>query len=319
MHRRWWRIHRVSLLWMCLIVVTTASCISSSSSSLTPFSSDGNRYDAGAWSPDGHWLAVEGSDATVIALFSASGQSIKYLHLECELGAGEEDFAWLPDGRISCYRAGSASILHLFTLNRSGQSIHENMMPVPVAPHVFIYGLQWNPRHFWLAVLAESAPGAITPTLYISDLAGHRLLAPLALDGAQEMTWSPDGRTLAVVEENGDVVLLTLQQQVTGQLIVTRTRTLAVDTAPDERVLWSPSGRWLVCRHQTYESEDYLFLLAADGSGKQVKLTSSTTDGQVVAVAWSPDGKQLIVSRVSDGALMSLDIAKLLKAKGVKP
>ncbi len=39
----------------------------------------------------------------------------------------------------------------------------------------------------------------------------------------------------------------------------------------------------------------------------------------MVAVAWSPDGKQLIVSRVSDGALMSLDIAKLLKAKGVKP
>jgi Tol biopolymer transport system component len=62
-----------------------------------------------------------------------------------------------------------------------------------------------------------------------------------------------------------------------------------------------------------------LFLLAADGSGKPVKVTSSTTDGQVVAVAWSPDGKQLIVARASDGVLMSLDIAKLLKAKGVKP
>jgi Tol biopolymer transport system component len=319
MHRRRWRIHRVSVLWMCLIVGTTASCISSSSSSLTSFSSDGNRYNAGAWSPDGRWLAVEGSDVTVIALFSASGQSVNYLHLGCELGAGEEDFAWLPDGRLSCYRAGSASVLHLFTLNRSGQSIHENMIPVPVSSNTFVYGLQWNPRHFWLAVLADSTPGTTTPTLYVSDLAGHRLLAPFALDGAQEMTWSPDGRTLAVVEQSGDVLLLTMQQQASGKLVVAKTRTLAVDTAPDEYVVWSPSGRWLVCRHQTYESEDYLFLLAADGSGKQVKLTSSTTDGQVVAVAWSPDGKQLIVSRVSDGALMSLDIAKLLKVKGVKP
>ena len=34
---------------------------------------------------------------------------------------------------------------------------------------------------------------------------------------------------------------------------------------------------------------------------------------------WSPDGKQLIVSRVSDGSLMSLDIARLLKQKGVTP
>ncbi len=100
---------------------------------------------------------------------------------------------------------------------------------------------------------------------------------------------------------------------------IVKTRRLAAGTDYLQNVAWSPSGRWLVCRHATYESEDYLFLLATDGSGKQVKLTSSTTDGQLDYPAWSPDGKQLIVSRVSDGALLSLDIATLLKQKGVQP
>jgi len=53
-------------------------------------------------------------------------------------------------------------------------------------------------------------------------------------------------------------------------------------------------------------------------AGKQVKLTSSTTDGQLAAVAWSPDGQQLIVSRVSDVAFMSLNMAEVINAKGVK-
>jgi WD40 repeat protein len=319
MHRRWWCIHRVSIVWMCLIVLTTASCLSSASSSLTPFSSDGNSYIAGAWSLDGHWLAAGGSDITTTALFSATGQLVLHLHLGCESQADEEDFAWMPDGRLSCFRAESASILHLITLSPSGQPTHESTISVPVSSNTFIYAFQWNPRHFWLAVLADSTPGTTTPTLYVSDLAGHNLVSPVRTDDAEKMAWSPNGSTLALVEQSGDVLLLTIQQQASGKPMVAKTRTLAVNTAPDESVVWSPSSRWLVCRHQTYESEDYLFLLAADGSGKQVKLTSSTTDGQLVAVAWSPDGKQLIVSRVSDGALMSLKIAEVLKAKGVKP
>lgn len=103
------------------------------------------------------------------------------------------------------------------------------------------------------------------------------------------------------------------------KLTITRTITLKAGTTTDEGLAWSPSGHWIVCRHGSYKSEDYLFLLATYGSGKQVKLTSSTTDGQLDSPAWSPDGKQLIVSRVSDGSLMSLDMASLLKQKGVIP
>jgi Tol biopolymer transport system component len=136
---------------------------------------------------------------------------------------------------------------------------------------------------------------------------------------AQDLSWSPDGTELGLVEQNGDVELLHIHQMPTGKLIVTRISILRAGTSTGEGLAWSPSGHWIVCRHESYQSEDYLFLLATDGSGKQVKLTSSTTDGQLDYPAWSPDGKQLIISRVSDGSLMSLDIASLLKQKGGTP
>lgn len=179
--------------------------------------------------------------------------------------------------------------------------------------------MQWNPQHFWLATIADSsAGGGISPTLYLSDLQGHQLLVPRPVN-AQDLAWSPDGTQLGLVDQNGDVMLLRIQQLSVDKLTITRTITLKAGTTTDEGLAWSPSGHWIVCRHGSYQSEDYLFLLATDGSGKQVKLTSSTTDGQLAYPAWSPDGKQLIVSQVSDGSLMSLDIASLLKQKDVTP
>jgi Tol biopolymer transport system component len=141
---------------------------------------------------------------------------------------------------------------------------------------------------------------------------------------ANTLAWSHDGKTLALVlndntNGNGDIKLLHLQPMPTGALTVTNTQQLVAGTASGENVEWSSSDRWLVCHYGSYESEDYLFLLAADGSGKRVKLTSSKTDGQLGYPSWSPDGKQLIVTRASDGALLSLDITALLKEKRVEP
>ena len=147
-------------------------------------------------------------------------------------------------------------------------------------------------------------------------------MQPMPMDGADDtLSWSLDGTTLAITQQSGDVLLLTMQQTAPGKVTVVQSRRLAAGTPPDENVAWSPSGHWLVCRHGTYQSEDYLFLLATDGSGRRVKLTSSTTDGQLAFPAWSPDGKQLIVARISpsDSVLLSLDIATLLKQKGIEP
>lgn len=321
MYRRFQRIKIRSIVWLCFILVTSVGCSltsSSSSGSLTPFSHDTDRYDGHAWSPSGRWLASESSDATQITLFSADGQLVKELRFGCDLGNGVEDFSWLSDGRISCFTGNEPPLLSITELNQKGQVAKSTTINVPINAGTLVYALQWNPRHFWLATIADKKPGERVRTLYISDLLGQSLISPMSVN-ASELAWSPDGNLLALMEQNGDVVLLKVQQTAMGRLLLTKTQQLSVGTAAYENVEWSPSGHWLVCRHGSYESEDYLFLLATDGSGKQVKLTSSMTDGQLNFPAWSPDGKQLIVSRVSDGALLSLDIATLLKEKGVKP
>jgi Tol biopolymer transport system component len=311
----------LSLLWMCLILITTGGCITfspSSSENLAPFSNDGNNYSGGKWSPDGHWLAASIFPRDTMQLFSPDGQVKSTWQSGCDLGGLGTNFSWVADGRMSCFIANEHPLLKLVKLDQNGHAKKDTQITVPIQSTSIVYDFQWNPHHFWLATIANGKPGDSSTLLYLSDLEGHHLIQPLSIDGLQ-LTWSPDGTTLAIVEQSGDVLLLTMQQTGKGKLAIVKTRRLAAGTDYLQNVAWSPSGSWLVCRHVTYESEDYLFLLATDGSGKQVKLTSSSKDGQLDYPAWSPDGKQLIISRVSDGALLSLDIATLLKEKGVKP
>jgi Tol biopolymer transport system component len=282
------------------------------------FSHDGKRYNWSKWSPDGRWLAAERAESTSVGLFASNGRLVNTLSLGCYMATGSEDFSWLSDGRISCFTGNHPPILRIAELDQEGQFKRSTEMNFPMLLDTFIYALQWNPHHLWLATIADKKPGETSPTLYLTDQEGHNLISPLRID-SEQLAWSPDGITLALVLRRGDVLLLKVQESEPGKLTVTKSRQLAAGTDDLQNVEWSPSGHWLVCRHVSYESEDYLFLLAADGSGKQVKLTSSTTDGQLAFPAWSPDGKQLIVSRVSDSALFSIDMVKLLKEKGVEP
>ena len=327
--RRYGKQHnRRSIITMCLLLVMCTGCslLASGGSSdfLTVFSGDSASYDGHSWSPDGHWLAAESSTIDSFALFNRSGQLVNNLNLGCYLGGGVEDIAWLPDGRLSCIIKKQLPMLGIYTLDQSGQVINKTPIPVPIEPQAVVSAIGWSPQKLWLATIASSRVGSIhIPALYISDFTGHLLFGPMLVD-ANTLAWSHDGKALALVlnnhaDGNGDIELLHLQQTRTGTPTVTSTIQLAAGTASEENIAWSPSDHWLVCHFGSYESDDYLYLLATDGSGQRVKLTSSATDGQLGYPSWSPDGKQLIVTRASDGALLSLDIAALLKEKGVAP
>ena len=303
-----------------------------SPSYLTPFISDyqGFHFDEGMWSPDSRWFAAGTYDDTTsnggnIYVFTASGHLATILHADCH-NPGLSKLSWLPDGRLSCIADKAQPLLDLFTLDQTEHLKTKTVIAAPFQPEALVLAMQWNPREPWLATIANSQVGSShMPTLYLSDLAGHQLSAPMLVN-ADTLGWSRDGRTLALVELNeetgdGDIELLSIQPTAAGTLTITSTRQLTAGTPSDETVAWSPSDRWLLCRHGSYESEDYLFLLATDGSGKTVKLTSSFETGQLADPVWSPNGKQVIVEHVdlAGGELVSLNMEQLLAEKHIQP
>jgi Tol biopolymer transport system component len=295
--------------------------VHSHSGRFIPFSDNWNFAGGGKWSLDGRWFAAAPLDSSyaIIQLLSPNGESISTLHTGCDIVL-DQLFSWSPDGRLSCFSGSEPATLIMLDLDSNGQVKKTTQVIVPLTPRTLVADFQWNPHHFWLATIADKIAGENSPTLYITDLQGRNLISPISING-ENLAWSPDGQTLALLKEDGNIDLINVQEAEIGKLVLKRRRTLLARTATFENIAWSPSGHWLVCRHGTYESEDYLFLLATDGSGRRVKITSSYTNGQLTSPAWSPDGKQLIVSTVfiADNMLMSLNMVEILAEKGIKP
>lgn len=310
------------MLWMSLLLLISVGCSSPSSSALTPFSADGTGYNGGQWSPNGYWFAASKYDGDIgnLQLFSSQGQLVSSWQSGCYISGDGRAFSWLLDGQLSCFVGNAPPLLKLMEFDQQGHVKKNTQITVPLTSGTAVYDFQWNPRHFWLATIAESQPGNGLRTLYVSNFEEHNLMQPMQIN-ADQVVWSPDGTMLALTQPNGDIVLLNVHQAPNGMLLVTPLRQLAAGASDIGNLSWSPSGRWLVCRHASYNSEDYLFLYATDGSGRMVKLTSSTTDGQLDNPAWSPDGKQLVVAQIamSGNVLMKLDMVSLLKEKGVTP
>ena len=312
-------IMRQGVLCLCLILMITG-CSISSTGNLTPFSQTGDSYNGGKWSPDGYWFAASVFPDNSIHLFSSDGKLINTVS-GCDLSGMGTDFSWTPDGRLSCLSQVAPPMLKLLSLTQEGTVQSSTVIPLPIASGAIDWNFQWNPRHFWFAILAEPSPGSGLSALYIADKNGHELLPPLNVNGAEQLAWSPDGTTLALTEPTGDITLFSIHQSTTGELSLIREQQLHAGASMLGNIAWSPSGRWLVCRHASYSGEDYLFLYATDGSGRQIQITSSTNDGQLDFPAWSPNGKQLIVAHIAiaGNTLMTLDIMHVLQEKDVKP
>jgi Tol biopolymer transport system component len=117
---------------------------------------------------------------------------------------------------------------------------------------------------------------------------------PIWLTEGSDPAWSPDGTYIAYAARDGLRVM-----DATGSNNI-----LLVDTVgygPMAEAEWSPNGNKIAFVTQGEESENYLYIMDADGTDVKLLVTEEAGIGQTVA--WSPAGDKILYMRVNPQGL----------------
>src|SRR6266508_2390297 len=104
-------------------------------------------------------------------------------------------------------------------------------------------------------------------------------------------SWSPDGREIAVVKDNGEIEISSAE----GVQLRTIDLGISKDKSLDAAPAWSPDGRMLALQDR---GEGVLYVAPADGKGKPRPVVTRLADlVYEVNPAWSPEGKRIAFTR----------------------
>lgn len=141
----------------------------------------------------------------------------------------------------------------------------------------------WNPDGSAF-IYGAFVAGANHPTIKHYDMQTGHIKTVLDTDTNGIASWSPDGTTVAVINEvTNRIDLLDLN---------TRQRTPILSQAGIQSLHWSPDGVWVVYVAD-YQSWREVYRVSRDGS-QQERLT--TLRAGVANATWSPDGRTILFS-----------------------
>lgn len=291
------------------------------------------------WSPDGRWIATLAGDdyaGAHVEVVSPDGQ-IRHDLSSWNCGEGPDpDYAWLPDGRLSCINAEKpysqmcigGPPFSACTATHLDQDINGSQR-----------GLAWTPDGQSALFTAWPNDGTDSyDSFYVlaSDGSGRQILTFPGYYGAVAPAFRPHATELAYSRGASaelkygiiyyDLVISSFKEDATGKLTLGPARKITSDQYPDSSSYsWSPSGRWLAVRindyHGTDSSRDRIALINADNPQQVVDVVQTYQMGDQLMMdpIWSPDGKTLIVLGGRGPQPYTIDIASYLASKGLEP
>lgn len=290
------------------------------------------------WSPDGRWIAVlAGEDfaGAHVEVVSPDGKT-RYDLSSWGCGDGPDpDYAWLPDGRLSC-------------INRE---VPYPQLCIGAAPFTSCAatrldmelstcqcGFAWTPDTRLVLLSATPNDGSSDNNLYVLTPDGtirqtltfpgyYGVVAPSSRPHQTELAYfrgaSADLKLGAVYY---DLVIASYSEAADGKLALGAARTITSNAFPESSsYAWSPSGRWLAVRINDYhgndDTRDRIALINADDPRQIVDVvqTYQMGDQWMMDPTWSPDGKTLIVLGGTGPQPYAIDVASFLASKGLQP
>jgi WD40 repeat protein len=182
--------------------------------------------------------------------------------------------AWSPDGKWLA-SGGADGMVKVWDPVREKEAF-----PIAGSPKQPIVGVAWSPDGKWLA--SAGAHGLLRFWDAASGKEAFSLDAGAFL-GCVPVAWSPDSKR--VLLNSGDTVRL--YEASTGK------QTLAVKAHAGDAAAWSPDGRYFASAGTRAHATDDREVAVWDASRGQPLWTGPGHRAQVVALAWSADGRRL--------------------------
>lgn len=277
------------------------------------------------WSPDGQWIAVKGGPKFLdyhLAVVSPDGHTrIDLTTWPCDQQAdGFWGYAWLPDNRLSCITSYEST--RVMCIGAAPFTSCETV-PLHVSFDFYDEGAVWSPDGRFLMLSAPTVQGRGTD-LYILDQTGH-IVEMLPFGGFDLPTWIARTSTLSYLL-HGDLVESTATFDNQGQLTLGQSQRLVPsygEAAASDFYAWSPSGHWLVICYEggkfcSPDGDSQIRLINPEQPLQTLDVVQARDVGQsFLVMAWSPDGRTLIVTGHDDGQPYALDMGAYLESKGL--